>query len=1176
MVTGGPIGAQTFPDVSSKDSGVKFGLVILNSTYDASFAPVEETDANRDSISYIYKNLGFSKDNVVFLENPNKGEISASLALLNSRMPKGASVLVYYHGNSLTLQKQEGNLLLLSGLRIPGSSDQFLWDRRLKRGAFALADLVDGFAQGSHVTVFYDACRAVPLDADPAASHWKIIKNQPCDLAPVTGANVIYGHPNIPAGGYLESMIVALSEQPTQSIESLDLSLREAAADEFGAEGLGESLLRSGGAGVGGRCLAKSEIDGVLSCFQEAKPEPVAVAEVPKEPDQPAPDPQVTTQVASDGSVLPRAKGLQIEMSDEEKAELADIEAAEKAKENAEIVQVTATAESVAKKKAAMAGKLAMAAAWKEAKASNACADYQVFLETYPKAFQARKAKKALAGTCEGPVGAVVAEKSESPKEDVKTTEASEEPKEEIKVAEAPKPEAKKPTAEQLAIAWAAAKKSDKCADYEAFIAAHKNALQNVAARQKIDSGTCKSDEKVVVALLPKIEDPKDEVAAKDDKPAKKLSFTEAWAVAKEAHTCHAYMQFREDYPSTVYAFRAKTSALRVCSSEERKEFTKQKEAKEEALRIAAEEAKKKVIVAVVPKIVEPEVVEPKVEEPKVVEIEPKVEEPTRPQIFENNKRYALMIVNAAYDEALGPVAASEADRDAVLKMIKDLQIPEENILVLQDREKNDLEEEVFEFASKMKPASELLFYYSGHSMTYQQDNSNHIIPSNFTTPTTGQTRLSKRRFAERTIPLKSITRFLLENNPRQLAVIYNGCGAQALPNENDEPHWEFLLKRTCSNEKLVGASAFYPVKDGQIAAATIGDNQADPRSPYIRGLTDAVSNNLAIDFKDLQVKALWSIASEARKAKLKDFLQEPVLLNNPEVAAEKVGFRCFAQLEADGETFCSNLEGNSIIAAKPEEKVEEPVKEAITIAPTTGAMIADWDAAKSANTCEAYLGFKAKYPNSVYGFRADALIKDRQCEIEPSAPEVAAVPKVAATAFCTAGTEQNPNGVLKREGFRALQVKLNAVGCNVGAPDGAWGRGSQGGLDKYFRHAKINPDSNLPTCALLDDLQKLPNTRICPLVCNSNQDLIAGKCVTRKVAPKKVVATPAPTTTKPKTEVKKPTPAPKKVEEPAKVAEPAPEPIKKKTKKKKKVKVTVCVKKLANGKCAASLGGLR
>jgi hypothetical protein len=100
-----------------------------------------------------------------------------------------------------------------------------------------------------------------------------------------------------------------------------------------------------------------------------------------------------------------------------------------------------------------------------------------------------------------------------------------------------------------------------------------------------------------------------------------------------------------------------------------------------------------------------------------------------------------------------------------------------------------------------------------------------------------------------------------------------------------------------------------------------------------------------------------------------------------------------------------------------------------------------------------------------------------------------------------------------------AVQTQLRRIGCYAGAPDGKWGDQSKAALRNYLKQAKLN-GSDDPTGTILAGLQIAP-TKLCPVSCDPDENLVNGRCVTKPEPERPVAAAPKPV--KPEPVVAKP-----------------------------------------------------
>jgi hypothetical protein len=87
----------------------------------------------------------------------------------------------------------------------------------------------------------------------------------------------------------------------------------------------------------------------------------------------------------------------------------------------------------------------------------------------------------------------------------------------------------------------------------------------------------------------------------------------------------------------------------------------------------------------------------------------------------------------------------------------------------------------------------------------------------------------------------------------------------------------------------------------------------------------------------------------------------------------------------------------------------------------------------------------------------------------------------------------------------RTLQRELKRVGCLSGEPDGVWGEQSRAALKNFARHAKASLPGDEPSNAALDAALAKPS-RVCPIVCDSDEKLVGERCVAVPKPPRPAV----------------------------------------------------------------------
>jgi hypothetical protein len=678
-----------------------------------------------------------------------------------------------------------------------------------------------------------------------------------------------------------------------------------------------------------------------------------------------------------------------------------------------------------------------------------------------------------------------------------------------------------------------------------------------------------------LAAPEPKVEQTQELKPEPADKPVVVLSASQMWLVARSANSCKAYNVFLEKHPKSLFSAKAKRAVNQKCSDADAPVVVKPSP-EEPTIAVLDEKpdnllctggtptiymTKTKVPVLATPNgsvlfsydinvsvsvvnehddnliirvgpsngdfkcgyIKNDKVALQKLDDKVVSQQGSDVDEPDISTATDSsgdtsekalNNRYALVIINEEYTSGLGPPAGVTDDKDAFLAIIDKLNYPKENVKVLLNTKKNDLENAVFEFALNMKPNSDLLFYYSGYGITSLSGKTNFILPADFVVPENKQTSLSRRRFKQNSIDLKTLIKDLGQNDTKQITVIYNACNDLPLPEEKNAPYWLFLKPTPCSAVEIDGASIFYPVKDGQFSITGLGEKDQDKRSLFMRVLEDTLVKNPAMEILELQKELAWSVAALANKRTEAPKVQDPVFKDGYRVDKENPQKRCLTRVMVNGKLTCTGLEGVEGDTIKITKTDPAPVTPEQVI--TTRL---SWFETKQLNTCEAYQDFKENFANSIYSIKVEQNIKDKcskpEEEVLVDPPEQIEEQEEAVVLpdTCQATGDDAVPFELTRLGHKALQSQLNRLGCNVGAADGDWGRNSQRGFDRFKKLIKLDENPVKPNCANLEQIKALPTKRICPLICGRGFEKVGEKCVAIKP-----VATVNTTTTTPAT----------------------------------------------------------
>jgi len=501
---------------------------------------------------------------------------------------------------------------------------------------------------------------------------------------------------------------------------------------------------------------------------------------------------------------------------------------------------------------------------------------------------------------------------------------------------------------------------------------------------------------------------------------------------------------------------------------------------------------------------------------------------------------YVFALVNADYASEDIPDIDVDADLEAFLRTVEALGIPDSRVRVLRNPERVQTEEAAFAFAFEMEPGAALVVYYAGHSLTRLDDREQILVPVTFAVPLTRQVRLSERRLGERTIPLSALLRDLRENRPDSVTLIYNGCHEQIMPDTGVEPHWEYLSRSACQSAEIRGASVFYPVSENQVQPLpTPGAGPSD----FMRLLLETIEDKPSLRLSALSQTLNWELYQRQGG---NPEAPTPVFRPDPDLTEAERARLCLVPSVVDGVAQCADWEGWS--GADEEgparDGEERPVPAALPVPAPSEAETprqdlrseerSAWEAARSSRDCAMLTAFLDDYPGSIYRSRVESL-RDRLCteEVdEDEVPETVAdtlpetVPEapVVFPEYCVAEGEDVDAASLTQAGYEAVQQRLNDLGCDVGPVDGVWGRGSQGGFDRFLREAGVDWSETSPVCGTVERLRSRPDARVCPLVCGDGFRVEGERCVripqattttvTRTPTPRAPAPTPAPTPT--------------------------------------------------------------
>jgi hypothetical protein len=973
-----------YDGITTEGSEDYFAFLIFNNAYSKDLAQVAQFDENKSGMHKLLSGLAIPDENIIILDNPSKSDFEDAVYEFSKKLNIKSNLIVYYNGLSVNFVDVPQNEILLTSFALPRSNDLFLLERRVSRNSVTLETLISDFIpkRVGQITVLYDACSAQFVSREDDPEHWKVFNRSICVPSKVSGANVIYAGTQTEPTSMVSSLNAILSEKPSLDLQAISSALAKTVADDttprdeyFQKHTL---VAEKDTIDLTAVCLRKAMQNGILVCNAASEQAETPTPEVAVK--TPAPEPAV--KVAKTPTA-PLKKG-----SD-------------------------------------------MRADWAAAKRAGRCKPYQEFAVNYPDAVFKIKAERAIEILCgkapakePAPAETVVAtaklapEKQEPVQAETPTPEVAVEtpaPEPAVKVAiEEPLPNPSEPelVEEPIQVAvkketvqppspknafkdWMSARKENSCESFQNFKSDYPKSVFTVKAQQAIDKLCVEDEPKAVIASKPELAPAIEPVEVEEPVEIEteptvavstpKMTVAQNWLAARAANTCEGFLRFLENNPKSLFASKAEQIANRKCTSDDRQAFLQNPEGTDNKTKKATLESPTPAdIVSPTPaKAVLEEEPKPQAEA-KVDDAAPSIVTPlnNKPsELLADNETeaaknsFAFVVINQDYTGGLEGSASAKGDKAAILSVLSKLNFPEENIKILQNLSKEELEDAAFEFSLGLKPGSDLLFYYSGYSVTSLADKANYILPVDFVVPSNKQVRLSKRRFKENSIDLATMIKDLNQKNPRQVTVVYNACTTQALPKTKDAPYWVFLKPTPCSAIEVEGASIFYPSQTREFALANINKDDLDKRSLFMRVFEKTIINNPTIEIKELQKQLAWSVAALANKRDVEPKSQNPVLMDGYASDIIKGNNRCFVKAYVNGKPTCTSLEG-PIRNDKPVEgKTAKATPEPVVLKSKSAAAFDGWLLAKKLDTCESYQEFKKNFANSFYTIKADQKI---------------------------------------------------------------------------------------------------------------------------------------------------------------------------------------------------------
>jgi uncharacterized caspase-like protein len=499
-------------------------------------------------------------------------------------------------------------------------------------------------------------------------------------------------------------------------------------------------------------------------------------------------------------------------------------------------------------------------------------------------------------------------------------------------------------------------------------------------------------------------------------------------------------------------------------------------------------------------------------------------------------KRVALVIGNSAYVHA-PPLPNPRNDAADVAKALKSFGF---KVIEAFDLDKAGMDRTILEFARALGGADAGLFFYAGHGL--QVGAQNYLVPIDAKLTETSGLDFETVRLdlVQRTMERETQSSILFldacRNNPlaRNLA---RAMGTRSVT----------IGRGLASVEAGVVTLVSFSTQPGNVAEDGTGRNspfagallkqlsqQTSKTRDDLSTLLIGVRNDVITTTKRAQVP--WEHSALTAKFYFPETSPEPVAPAGPTHGQqEELAFWNAAKdmNEAAGvEMYLSQYPNGKFagLAKVLLAKLKREADQKLAVAASEIELRARDEAQREAVARQAETERRAAQVK-----QADALKKSEDDAAKATAAlataerdrEAARQTAEAAKAALAATQSERlaiaePSSEISRDVLiRKLQAELVRVGCEPGAVDGKWGASGRSALERFAKFAKVKLDPAQPNDAVLEALTSR-RSRVCPLVCDDEEEEKGGKCVR-----KAVTKTPTPVAKVAPSTIEKPLKAP-------------------------------------------------
>jgi hypothetical protein len=484
------------------------------------------------------------------------------------------------------------------------------------------------------------------------------------------------------------------------------------------------------------------------------------------------------------------------------------------------------------------------------------------------------------------------------------------------------------------------------------------------------------------------------------------------------------------------------------------------------------------------------------------------------PGIAQAERRVALVVGNSAYANA----ASLRNPRNDASDFAESLKKMGFEVELGLDLDQQGFARTIENFARALDGADVGLFFFAGHGL--QMNEKNYLVSAN--------ARLeSEFLLSSETIELDAIVR-LMESKAATNLVFLDACRNNPLA-ENLKRSL-MALKRSVSLGR--GLARVEPSgRDTLIAFAAAPGQEAtdgaDRNSPFTTALLQHMPKpglEVSVMLKEVAADVRRDTRNSQRPQQLSDMTRPFYFVKAQTAAVTKVEPVATPELMTKP-------------APAPQAAVDRPADD-------RALDVAFWNAAQSANDCDAVRAYIQRFPAGIF-IELARLSERRLCvsnrqvtvieapdQTKPAATNQPAASVLAPPAASSAPSFTTPAaaaplpapattlaampspvaaappavkaaGPTPIELARITQLELYRVGCGTSEADGQWSKATRESLRRFSVAAKVKLDLEAPSELTIAALQKQPG-RVCALVCGRGMQARGETCVAIKQQPAK------------------------------------------------------------------------